>query len=82
LIVEAVAHHHHPERVPFEKLDLISSLYFANCIANEREAQNASGDASACAALNEEIVKKLGVANKLDDWRLLAEAPLPQMQGA
>ena len=81
LIVEAVAHHHHPERVPFEKLDLISSLYFANCIANERESQTTPLNPPACIPLNEEIVNKLGVADKLDDWRLLAEAPLPQMQG-
>jgi len=81
VIVEAVAYHHHPERIPHGHLDLVSSLYFANWIANERESQNAP-TTQVCAPLDEELVAKLGVAEKIEEWRLLASPPAPQLQGA
>jgi hypothetical protein len=37
VIVEAVAHHHHPERVACAKGDLLSSVYFANWLAHDHE---------------------------------------------
>jgi putative nucleotidyltransferase with HDIG domain len=81
VIVEAVAYHHHPERIPHASLDLVSSLYFANWIANERETQNAPAT-QVCDSLNEELVAKLGVAEKIEEWRQLAGSLAPQLQGA
>ncbi len=81
LIVEAVAHHHHPERIPHEKLDLVSSLYFANWIANDFDAQTPSPQSMVCAPLNEDLVARLGVADKVEEWRALAESLAPQLQG-
>jgi putative nucleotidyltransferase with HDIG domain len=81
VIVEAVAYHHHPERIPHGHLDLVSSLYFANWIANEREYQNAPMT-QVGAPLDEELVAKLGVAEKIEEWRLLASPPALQLQGA
>ena len=80
VIVEAVAYHHHPERIPHASLDLVSSLYFANWIANERETQNAPAT-QVCAPLNEELANKLGVSEKIEEWRLLAGSLAPQLQG-
>ncbi|HEY4355881.1 MAG TPA: response regulator [Acidobacteriaceae bacterium] len=34
-IVEAIAHHHHPTRIPHERLDCASAVYLANLLANE-----------------------------------------------
>jgi HD-like signal output (HDOD) protein len=82
LIVEAVAYHHHPERIPHSKLDLISSLYFANWIANDRDSHGTPAHSPLCAPLNEELVAKLGVGQKFEEWRLLADSLAPQLQGA
>ena len=34
-VVEAVAHHHHPERVPHSQLDMITAVHLANTVAHE-----------------------------------------------
>jgi hypothetical protein len=34
-----------------------------------------------CAPLNEDLVAKLGVAQKIEEWRLLADSLAPQLQG-
>lgn len=81
VIIEAVAHHHHPERVPHDKLDLLASVYFANWLAHEQEAQNL-GDASIPnPPLNPDIVAKLGVEQKLPDWQAAAEAAALELSG-
>ena len=82
LIVEAVAHHHHPERVTFDKIDLVSSLYIANWIANDRESRSATASGETYAPLNEDVVKHFDLANKLEDWRRLADSGEPQLQRA
>jgi HD-like signal output (HDOD) protein len=78
LIVEAVAHHHHPERVAHQKLDLVSSLYFANWIANDYQARVSPG-LQIYAELNEDIVTTLGVASKFEEWQELAGSVAPQL---
>jgi HD-like signal output (HDOD) protein/CheY-like chemotaxis protein len=78
LIVEAVAHHHHPERVAHEKLDLVSSLYFANWIANDYEART-SPNLNTYAELNEDIVTTLGVSSKFEEWQQIAGSVAPQL---
>jgi hypothetical protein len=81
VIVEAVAYHHHPERIQHGNLDLVSSLYIANWIANDRESQTAATNPQVCAPLNEEVVAKLGVSEKIEEWRSLADTLAPQLQG-
>jgi HD-like signal output (HDOD) protein len=78
LIVEAVAHHHHPERVAHEKLDLVSSLYLANWIANDYEART-SPNLNTYAELNEDIVTTLGVSSKFEEWQQIAGSVAPQL---
>lgn len=34
-----------------------------------------------CAPLNEEVVAKLGVSEKIEEWRALADTLAPQLQG-
>jgi putative nucleotidyltransferase with HDIG domain len=34
-VVEAVAHHHHPERIPHSQLDMITAVHLANTVAHE-----------------------------------------------
>lgn len=61
-IVEAVANHHHPERVPRRTgFGLLEAVYTANCLANGAEPDAA-------------FLEQCGVADRVDDWRINAAA--------
>jgi putative nucleotidyltransferase with HDIG domain len=78
-IVEAVADHHHPERVATPSFDVLTAVHVANALANEQEGRGAD-------LLNMDYLKALGLDAKLDGWRRMAEeialeakkAPLPK----
>lgn len=82
IIVEAVAHHHHPERVPHEKLDLLSSVYFANWLVHEHDTESTGGVGLANSPLDAGTVAKLGVEHKLAEWRSTADSTALEMAGA
>jgi putative nucleotidyltransferase with HDIG domain len=68
-LVEAVAHHHHPARVPQEQLDVIPIVYLSNLLAHEQENQTATGSGLAADEINTEIVEQGGLTEQLQDWR-------------
>jgi HD-like signal output (HDOD) protein len=68
-IVEAVANHHAPERVPQREFDILAAVHVANQLANEvggmtmaRAEGEREGDPI-------EYLTGLGVADKLPQWR-------------
>lgn len=73
LIVEAVAHHHHPDRVPLDKLDMVSAVYLANHLAHEYADVSAS-DKTSKSEIDAQIMAIPGVPANLNDWRLMAES--------
>ena len=78
-VIEAVAHHHHPERVHQHKLDMITVVYLSNVLAHE-----ASGDSSrapANQALDEKLLQDMGLVDQLPDLRQMAEAAAHEPQG-
>jgi putative nucleotidyltransferase with HDIG domain len=81
LIVEAVAHHHHLERVACEKVDLLASVYFANWLAHEQQAARLGADSLPNAPLNQEIVAKLNVEGRLPEWRAATESAALELSG-
>jgi HD-like signal output (HDOD) protein len=70
-VVEAVAHHHHPRRVPSNGLDMVLLVYVTNILAHEREALESGAPAP---ALDMELLEAAGVAERLPEWRKIAEA--------
>lgn len=72
-VVEAVALHHSPNRVPHHNFDAISAVYTANLLAHELE-QTANGGPP---IYNPEDYKKeldnLGVGERLPEWRAMAK---------
>jgi HD-like signal output (HDOD) protein len=67
-IVEAVAHHHTPTRIPYQRFDAVAAVYLANLLAHEIE----SGEAAQHGAhlpIDEEYLEDLGVAEMLPPWR-------------
>lgn len=70
-IVEAVAHHHHPRRVPVNGLDMVALVYVSNQLAHECEALELGKPAP---ELDMEFLEQAGAAQFLPEWRKLAEA--------
>ncbi|MGH9738678.1 MAG: HDOD domain-containing protein [Candidatus Acidiferrales bacterium] len=78
-IVEAVAHHHHPERVPQHKLDMITVVYLSNLLAHENSGDRSAG--YAYQPIDQNILEAIGMADRLPEWRQLAEAAAHEHQG-
>lgn len=77
-VVESVALHHGPNRVPHQKFDAISAVYTANLLAHELEAAS-SGEPSVYPFENfQEECAELGIAEMLPQLREIA-AKVPQL---
>jgi len=70
-LVEAVAHHHHPRRIPTNGLDMVLLVYLSNLLAHEREALDRGNPAP---QFDTEVLEQAGVAGRLDEFRKIAEA--------
>jgi len=81
LIVEAVAHHHHLERVACEKIDLVASVYFANWLAHDHAAAQLGAASLPNAPLNQELLARLGVQSLLPEWRAATESAALELPG-
>jgi putative nucleotidyltransferase with HDIG domain len=68
-IVEAVAHHHHPRRIPPNGPDMVAVVYTTNLLAHEREASELGRKAP---AIDIEFLTRAGVMDKLPEWREIA----------
>jgi putative nucleotidyltransferase with HDIG domain len=79
-VVEAVAHHHHPERVSQHKLDMITVVYLSNLLAHENSSQ-AGQSALAHQEIDPHVLDAIGMADQLPEWRQVAEAAAHQPQG-
>jgi HD-like signal output (HDOD) protein/CheY-like chemotaxis protein len=72
-VVEAVALHHGPHRVPHQNFDAISAVYAANLLAHElEESSNGEQEMYNLENYREELTT-LGVAELLPKWRALAQ---------
>jgi HD-like signal output (HDOD) protein len=72
-VVEAVALHHGPNRVPHQNFDAISAVFVANLLAHELE-ESADGGPSVYNLENyQEEFATLGVGEMLPEWRAMAK---------
>jgi hypothetical protein len=69
-LVEAVAHHHHPRRVPQVGVDMILVVYVTNILAQERAALVGGPPAL---PLDMELLEESRAATFLPEWRKIAE---------
>lgn len=72
-VVEAVAHHHQPQRVPQDSLDAVGIVHIANFLAHEHPAKPASTKAAPYQPLDEAYVESLDVKEQLKAWNEMAE---------
>ena len=66
-----MANHHTPTRVPQRELDVLIAVTVANVLAHEQE--NRVGIETGFMPLDVATVASLGVADRLPEWRAIAE---------
>jgi HD-like signal output (HDOD) protein len=72
LTVEAIAHHHHPNRVPCTSFDSIVAVYLADYLAHELEAYPQGAAGVEVAEPHRSCMETLGILPRLDEFRELA----------
>jgi HD-like signal output (HDOD) protein len=73
-VVEAVAHHHHPERVSSGAWNPVKAVYVANLLAHEH-AQGLGGETGLThSPIDPALVESAGGADRLGEWREVAAA--------
>ena len=72
-VVEAVALHHGPNRVPHQNFDTISAVYVANLLAHELDESPRAGPAVYVLENYQEELTTLGVWEKIPEWRAMAK---------
>ena len=71
-VVEAVALHHGPNRVPHQNIDAISAVFAANLLAHELEESSSGGAPVYNLEDYQEEFAALGVGGILPEWRAMA----------
>lgn len=67
-LVEAVAHHHHPERVPNDKHGVIPIVYLSNLFAHQQERQMEGSGEIINDEINMDFIAEIGLGAQLDEW--------------
>ena len=73
-IVEAVANHHHPSRVPHEKFDVLGAVHVANALAREQAASEGEAAEWAGSLLDLEYLESIGMTGEVPRWIEIAAA--------
>lgn len=76
-VVEAIALHHAPNRVPRQNFDAASAVYVANLLAHEMNSSPLQPWENGLEN-NQEDLDSLGVQEEIPNWRTMA-AEIPQM---
>jgi HD-like signal output (HDOD) protein/CheY-like chemotaxis protein len=81
-VIEAVAHHHHPERVPQDTLDAVAVVHVANYLAHENPVRPAAEeDSNAYLKPDPEYLENLGLTDQISAWNEYAQAAAIEMRG-
>jgi HD-like signal output (HDOD) protein len=72
-VVEAVAHHHHPERVPQDSLDAVGIVYISNILAHQVADRASAGESLAQMEIDPEYLERLGVSEQFPSWQEMAK---------
>ena len=73
-VVEAVANHHVPGRIPHAVLDNVGAVHIANALANEFPVYPPSVEPLPAQAVDADYINKLGLAEQIPQWQELAKA--------
>lgn len=79
-IIEAVAHHHRPERTNPQKVDLIVGVFIADLLAKHLESSKSNPAALEIPEHSRPLLESLHLAEKLPEWRLMIQDLAQQPQ--
>ncbi len=71
-VIEAVAHHHHPGRLPQASFDALATVHVANVLAHEVAGGSAPSPGIVEATVDMNYLNGLGFADRMPDWRAVA----------
>ena len=80
-VVEAIALHHAPHRVPNQTFDTASAIYIANLLAQELDSSSPMPWENGLETHPEYLVS-LGIQNDIPDWRAMAAGVPPMLADA
>lgn len=72
LAVEAIAHHHHPDRIPHTDFDSSIALFVAGLLAYEIQAHPKDATGAELREYDRECLEKLGLLARFPEFRSLA----------
>lgn len=72
LAVEAVAHHHHPTRIPHSGFDSSIAVYVADLLAHELETHPQDATGSELREEDRACLEELGILHRFSEFRALA----------
>jgi HD-like signal output (HDOD) protein/CheY-like chemotaxis protein len=81
-VVEAVAHHHAPTRVPEQGFDALAAVYVANILALECTPSPSGGEDLVQPSFDGDYLDSLGVSAQLAEWRVAAQGIYRDLTGA
>ena len=81
-LVEAVAHHHHPQRVRHDRMDMIIAVYAANILANEHAPKTTYNSEFVYDAIDRKILESVGEGDKIEEMHKVAEEATHDAQPA
>ena len=71
-VVEAVAHHHHPTRIPHSGFDSSTAVYVADLLAHQLENHEQDLDGSELRESDRALLETLGILPRFSEFRELA----------
>ncbi len=81
IIVEAVAHHHTPTRVPSQNIDAIAAVHIANALAHERMAPDPKAIRLIHPPVDPDYLDDIGATEQLPIWAAAADSASRELAG-
>lgn len=78
-VVEAVAHHHHPARVPQDFLDAVGIVYISNILAHQVAGRAPLPESSSQPEIDPEYLDRIGVSEQFPSWQEMAKASVGEL---
>lgn len=78
-VVAAVAHHHHPARVPQDFLDAVGIVYISNILAHQVAGRAPLPESSSQPEIDPEYLDRIGVSEQFPSWQEMAKASVGEL---
>lgn len=81
-VVEAVAQHHRPERIPHDRLDAVGIVHISNCLAHKHGGRAGAEDAQVYQSVDPAFLERLELADDFARWDAMAELAAKNMHAS